>query len=148
VAKTTVYRRYPTRLDLAVAAIAALVAEPPTASSLEDATTIGLSQFEEYMGGPQAGAAFLAVAGAAASDKEVHDRFTQTVLTPVQQNILLSYLEAVERGEAGPDADIEFVHDVLIGALLHRLVIRQRPMDPGFRDAFTDLVRFLYRDPR
>lgn len=149
VAKTTVYRRYPSRLDLAVAAVAALVTDDrPAGESIEDKTTSRLGLFRESMSSPGAQAAYLSVAAAAAQDQLVHERFAETVLSPTEKKLALDLQAAVEQGEASPDVDVDFLHDVLVGTLLHRFVIRQQPMDDHFREAFTQLVRFVYRDPR
>lgn len=148
VAKTTVYRRYPSKLDLAVAAIAALVADAPAADSIEDATTAGLTLFEQSMGSSGSQASYLAVAAAAAQDPTVHERFAETVLDPVQRNLAVTLQEAIERGEASRHTDLDFVYDVLIGTLMHRLVIRKKPMDAGFATRFTELVRFVYNNSR
>lgn len=146
VAKTTVYRRYPSKLDLAVAAIAALVSDAPEADSIEDATTAGLSLFEQNMSSSGSQASYLAVAAAAAQDPVVHERFAGTVLDPVRRNLEVTLQEAIDRGEASRDTDLDFVYDVLIGTLMHRLVIRKQPMDAGFGARFTELVRFVYNN--
>jgi AcrR family transcriptional regulator len=147
VAKTTVYRRYPSKLDLAVAAIAALIAETPEADSLEGATTEGLSVFEKTWSAPATQAAYLAVAAAAAQDPAVHERFESMVLAPVREAFAQTIDAAVARGEAGPQVDLDFTYDVVVGALMHRLVIRKEPIDGAFRQKFTELVRFTYGDP-
>ena len=149
VAKTTVYRRYPSRLDLAVAAIAALVSDTrPSGDSIEEKTTSGLGLFQQSMRGPGAQAAYLSVAAAAAQDPLVHERFAETVLSPTENKLRMDLQTAIDGGEASPDVDLDFLHDVLVGTLLHRFVIRQEPMDDTFREQFTALVRFVYRDPR
>jgi AcrR family transcriptional regulator len=146
VAKTTVYRRYPSKLDLAVAAIAALIVETPETDSLEDTTMEGLSVFERTWSASATQAAYLAVAAAAAQDPAVHERFEATVLSPVRFAFAQAMAAAVARGEAAPDVDLDFAYDVLMGALMHRLVIRKEPMDERFRQMFTELVRFAYGD--
>lgn len=146
VAKTTVYRRYPSKLDLAVAAIAALIADPPTGDSVESQTADGVTFFQQSMGSAGSQAAFLAVAGAAATDAEVHERFTETVLNPVARHVEMSIEMAQERGEAARDVPVDFCHDVILGTLIHRLVIRKMPMDDAFAGQFMALVKFLYGD--
>jgi AcrR family transcriptional regulator len=147
VAKTTVYRRYPSKLDLAVAAVAALIADTPPGDNLEDATDAGLNLMERNWGPPGAQAAYLAVAAAAAQDADVHERFKETVLEPVGTAVADLYRNALERGEAAGGQDLDFMHDVLVGTLLHRLVICRTPLDDDFRARYTALVRFVYGDP-
>lgn len=148
VAKTTIYRRYPSRLDLAVAAVGALVTQSAAAGdTIEDKTTSALSLFQQSMGRSGAQAAYLAVAAAAAQDPKVHQRFAETVLKPAERKLLVDLQAAIEEGVADADVDIDFLHDVLVGTLLHRSVIRQDVLDEGFHEQFTQLVKFLYRTP-
>lgn len=148
VAKTTVYRRYPTKLDLAVAAVSGLLAQSPPGSTIEDTTSAGISDFERSLGAAGAQAAYLAVAAAAATDPSMHRQFTASVIEPVRRHLADILEGAVARGEARPDADLGFIHDVLIGTLLHHLVICQQPVDEAFTSHFTELVRFVYNDAR
>lgn len=144
VAKTTVYRRYPTKLDLAIAAVAALVGPPPDSDDVEGRVREGLDLFAKALGSPGSQAAYLAVAAAAATDPELHSRFTDEVLERVGEQVADGLRTAMERGEASDDASADFCFDVLIGALIHRFVIRQLPPDKAFMDEFTVLTRFLY----
>lgn len=145
VAKTTIYRRYPTKLDLAVGAIADLVAEPPPPTdTIEDRTAQGIRDFQVYMGAPGSQAAYLAVAAAAAADPEIHDRFTKTVLASIRTNIEESVASAQEHGEASNEPPVDFIYDVAMGTLIHRQIIRKQPMSPEFAQMFTDLMKHLY----
>lgn len=143
VAKTTVYRRYPTKLDLAVAAVAALVSSPPQGDTVEESTAAGMQAWEQYMGSPGSQAAFLAVAAAAAADPEVHRRFCETVVAPVRENVMATIHAAQESGEASDNPPLDLIFDVTIGTLIHRQVIRQEPLTAEFAAQFTDLLRRL-----
>ena len=88
------------------------------------------------------------VAAAAATDPSMHRQFTASVIEPVRRHLADILEGAVARGEARPDADLGFIHDVLIGTLLHHLVICQQPVDEAFTSHFTELVRFVYNDAR
>jgi AcrR family transcriptional regulator len=143
VAKTTVYRRYPTKLDLAVAAVAALVSDPPEGHSVEESTAAGMQAWERYMGSSGSQAAFLAVAAAAAADPEVHARFSETVLEPVRENVMATVHAAQENGEASANPPMDLIFDVTMGTLIHRQVIRQAPLTPEFAAQFTALLKRL-----
>jgi AcrR family transcriptional regulator len=143
VAKTTVYRRYPTKLDLAMAAVAALVSGPPEGHSVEESTAAGMQAWEQYMGSSGAQAAFMAVAAAAAADPEIHARFSETVVAPVRENVMATIHAAQEGGQASDDPPVDFIFDVTIGTLIHRQVIRQEPLTPEFAAQFTELLKRL-----
>ncbi len=148
VAKTTVYRRYPTKLDLAVAAVAALVLEAPETDTVEHGVREGTDLFQKSFGVPGAQASFLAVAAAAATNPEVHERFTRDVLDPVGVSIADLVDDARRRGLATQDASADFIYDAVMGALIHRYVIRQLPPDEEFLNNLTALTNFLYQGCR
>jgi hypothetical protein len=104
----------------------------------------GIGMFGQTLGSPGSQAAYLAVAAAAATDPELHSRFSDEVLRKVGEQVAEGVQSARERGEAGDDASVDFCYDVLIGALIHRFVIRQVPPDEEFLENFTSLTRFLY----
>jgi AcrR family transcriptional regulator len=145
VAKTTVYRRYPTKLDLAVAAVAALVLDAPVSDSVENGVREGTDLFEQSFASAGSRAAYLAVAAAAATNPDIHQRFTRDVLNPVGQVIAGMLHDAYQRGDATDAASADFTFDVVMGALVHRHIIRQVPPDEDFLANLTALTRFLYQ---
>lgn len=145
VAKTTVYRRYPTKLDLSVAAVAELIVGRPEGPSVEGRIREGLDLFERSFGSPGSQAAYLSVAAAAAMNADMHERFTRDVLNVIAEQVAASIQEARDSGDASQDASDDFCYDVLIGTLIHRYVIRQLPADDEFTRHFTSLIRFLYQ---
>ncbi|MCB0900255.1 MAG: TetR/AcrR family transcriptional regulator [Actinobacteria bacterium] len=137
VAKTTVYRRYPTKLTLAVAAVAALISpEEPYGENLEDVVGNGLAQFTGDFASSDGQSAFLSVAAAASGDGVAHALFTSQVLGPIEEKLQRSL------GLAGASAS-SFAFDVLMGTMIHRLVIRQLPLDDDFEGRFVELTRFV-----
>lgn len=144
VAKTTVYRRYPTKLILAVSAVAALITPMPESESVDGMIRTSLELFRGQIGSPTGQRAFLAVAAAAAGDPVVHQLFAEKVLAPLQASVTQALDEARARGDASLDASPEFVFDVLMGTIVHRAIIRQDPPDDDFRHKFTELTRYVY----
>lgn len=88
------------------------------------------------------------MAAAAATNPDIHERFTRDVLTPVSHDIEAMVRDARERGHARPDAPADFIFDVILGTLIHRYIIRQLPPDPEFLERLTSLTWFLYQDVR
>ncbi|MBK6762682.1 MAG: TetR/AcrR family transcriptional regulator [Micrococcales bacterium] len=145
VAKTTVYRRYPTKLALAVAAVAELISpawEP--AETLEESVELGLNEFGGRFASRSAQHAFLSVAAAAANDPEGHALFAEKVLGPLDERSRAVLADACAQGEADPQASPEFAFDVLMGTLVHRALIRQVPIDEDFVKRYGALTRFVY----
>ena len=139
VAKTTVYRRYPTKLALAVAAVAALISpEEPRSTTLEGAMNTGLAAFSADFAGGNGQSAFLSVAAAASGDGDAHEMFTAQVLEPIEDK----FRRSLELTGASPPSS-SFAFDVLLGTMIQRLVIRQLPLDDDFESRFLALTRYV-----
>ena len=145
VAKTTVYRRYPTKLALAVAAVGELISpawEP--ADTLEESVELGLTEFGGRFGSLSAQNAFLSVAAAAVNDPVGHALFEEQVLGPLDERLRTVLADTCARGEADPQASPEFAFDVLMGVLILRTLIRKVPIDDDFQQRYSALTRFVY----
>ena len=139
VAKTTVYRRYPTKLALAVAAVAALISpEESRATTIEGAMSGGLARFTQDFAGGNGQSAFLSVAAAASGDGDAHEMFTAQVLEPIEDK----FRQSLQAAGSTP-ASSSFAFDVLLGTMIHRLVIRQLPLDDDFEKRFLELTRYV-----
>lgn len=144
VAKTTVYRRYPTRLDLAISAIADLVKGSPSTGALDTDVKEGVDTFNHVFRSPGEQAAFLAVAGAAIMDPQLHARFSRDVLAESRKQIEQTIIEARDRGDATDNTDVDFCYDVLLGAMINRTIIQQRPLDEQWVAKLTELTALVY----
>lgn len=145
VAKTTVYRRYPTKLDLAVAAVAALLDNQNKDNAQDSVADDAMSSFGDVLGSPAAQAALLAVAAAAAASPQVHEQFSSIVLQPALDRVTASLSELQKSGDASEALDAGFYYDVLVGTLLHRLVIRREAADKNFHDDLATLIAFMLK---
>jgi AcrR family transcriptional regulator len=145
VAKTTVYRRFASRADLAVEAVAQLVSDArtePGSSAHEDIANSVRSCAEVY-GRPAARAAYLAVMAEAGRDDVLRESVERRVLEPGRQLVLEGLDRAVARGEisrALADDKADLLYDVLAGAITHRLLIRQAEIDDAFVDSLARAV--------
>jgi AcrR family transcriptional regulator len=145
VAKTTLYRRWPTKDHLAVAVIARMqdaVEVPDTGDIRADLTdyleqiALGLNRMrragrpDEAADDPSAGlVAELAVAAARHNDigELLRAVFAQ------RNAVVLAVLErARQRGELRPDTEPEVLFDQLAGALYYRLLVTGQPIDRAY----------------
>jgi AcrR family transcriptional regulator len=145
VAKTTVYRRFSSRADLAVAAVAQLVSVARTApgsSAAEDIRSAILACADIY-GRPAARAAYLAVIAEAGRDPALRAAVVSQVLLPAREIVSDGLARAVERGDTTADlavARTDLLYDLLAGTLVHRLLIREDEIDDDFIDTLTHAV--------
>jgi AcrR family transcriptional regulator len=150
VAKTTVYRRFSSRADLAVAAVAQLVAAARTTpgSSLAEDIRNAIASCTDVYARPAARAAYLAVVAEAGREPALRAAVEGRVIAPARQLVAEGLGRAVDRGEFGrDDADsrTDLVFDLLAGALLHRLLVREAEIDDAFVESLTGAVLSVLR---
>jgi AcrR family transcriptional regulator len=133
VAKTTIYRRWPSKAALTIDALGALHSPMPTPNTGDlrsdllacfvDVTRNGLDERQ--------GRIFASVLDAAQRDPEyarlldeMHAERTQPLRTVLE----LAQL----RGQLRADADVGAVADLLIGPLLARVLVSRQPVDEAF----------------
>lgn len=131
IAKTTVYRRYPTKAELVHAAIRkfisnAIEASPNTGSLRGD--LIALGQQAVQVASSVIGKSLLRIRFLDRTDPELDEISRQF---DADRDSLYNAVaaRAVARGELASDADIGGVMQVLSGALLFKLVIKRQPVD-------------------
>jgi AcrR family transcriptional regulator len=106
VAKTTLYRRWPTKADLFLAAVAA-VGRPPEAEALPDEGSLRADLLavvdSPWLGGPERRlAVFAGLTAAARSSAPLADAVRVTVTEPYVQVYAALLDRAVDRGELAP----------------------------------------------
>ena len=146
VAKTTVYRRFASRADLAVAAVAQLLAAARTAPGATAADDIrnAITACADINRRPAARAAYLAVIAEAGRDPALRAAVEQQVIEPARELVVEGLERAVEREEVDRDvasARIDLVFDVLAGALMHRQLVREADVDDDFVESLVCAVQ-------
>jgi AcrR family transcriptional regulator len=145
VAKTTVYRRFASRADLAVEAVAQLVSDArtePGSSAHEDIANAVRACAEVY-GRPASRAAYLAVMAETERDEALRASVERRVLEPGRQLVVDGLDRAVARGEISrqlSDDKADLLYDVLAGAITHRLLVRQAEIDDAFIDNLAGAI--------
>jgi AcrR family transcriptional regulator len=126
--KATVYRRWPTKAELVLAAFIEGVrqdAEPPDTGSLrEDLITIGdavCAQTREHA------ATMRAVLGEVSRNPALHEAMQRQLIDQRRAVMKTVVKQAVERGEIDADAVNSDLWDLLPGYLIFRGVIQDRP---------------------
>jgi AcrR family transcriptional regulator len=119
VGKTTIYRRYPTKRDLVVAALNAA-----TTVELAPSTAVARTAIRHLIGqvvrvlfaanGDRILGSFLVEEG---REPELHEVFRARVLEPRRAMLVELLQGAVERGEVRADVDVDVVSEVLIGSV-------------------------------
>ena len=125
VGKTTIYRRWPTKTDLILAAMSDIVpsGDPPdTGSMAGDMAALAQTQRERLAGSGLAGIVPRVLAESM-SDPELHKEFVGRVVTPFRDLLRLFIERGIERGELRPDLEVEALVDLLHSIPIYKMLM-------------------------
>jgi AcrR family transcriptional regulator len=151
VAKSTVYRRYPSRVELLVGVIRHELSEPKT--EIDTGSIVGdleqlVRRLVAGLTGTAFGRALPAILGATASHPELRDVRRQ-FLSSRRAPAVASVRRAIERGELRADADPEQVVDLMSGPVFYRVYVKGEPLDDAWIDDHVGtIVRAFAPGPR
>ena len=142
VAKTTIYRRYPTKLDLVMAALerAKEGARAPVGSgSLREDLLDMARSYHAMLASASVGRAIpMMLASKARSDElaDAHAEFVRARRAPGYELIR----QGIERGELAVDADPAMIADMLFGAIFTRVFVTGDPTGEDYLVALVDRI--------
>jgi AcrR family transcriptional regulator len=132
VGRPTVYRRWPSKLDLVVDAVVRLapaVSAPDTGDVFTDLVEL-ISGTIEDMTSSSVGRTILALAGTAAADRaELADRFNEHYLVPRRAAFLATLRRGIDTGRLRADIDPDLILDLMLGAPTYWWVTTGHPID-------------------
>ena len=142
VARTTIYRRWPTKEDLVLAAVTALkgpLPEPPGESVRDD-----LAYLLRRVGRRHAGGSWPALTSRLMSEAEEHPELAaeawRRTVGPRRAVLDRVLRRGVAEGSIRPDADLELVADMLVAPVLGRVRPGRPPLTEAQIDAVVDTV--------
>jgi len=138
--KTTIYRRWPTKIELVRAALASdahLFVLPQTGALRSDLLAVGRN-FVEIAGSPE-GQSVIRMLVAEGSDPEVVDleKSMRATFEAMPKAVIAN---AVARGELAPDVDHMVVFDAFIGAIHHRIFMMNETVTEEFLARLVDII--------
>lgn len=143
VAKTTIYRWWPTKAAIFMELYNELAAKTLTAldtgSVTEDLRNLLRGMFKLFTT-TSAGPAMVGMISEAQSNSEVAKVFQEQFMVR-RRNVTRTILQrGVERGELQADLDIDLAIDVISGAIWYRLLQGHAPLDEQFADGVVRQV--------
>jgi AcrR family transcriptional regulator len=144
VGKTTIYRRYPSRLDLLLAAADRLAQQkgpvPDTGTLRGD--LLGLVRaYLDMLTGTRAGRAIPAMVAATARNPELAIAYRGFVAERRRESAA-TIERAVVRGELPADVDRHLMLDLLVAPLFYRAFVSREPLNDAY---FAELVDSVLR---
>jgi AcrR family transcriptional regulator len=152
VGKGAIYRRYRSKDELVVAAVAALVSDiavPDTGSTRADLLALMREAVGLY-GSSLPGRLMPNLVGAMARRPELAHAVRDGFLTGRRAALTEVLRRGIERGDLRPDLDVELALDVLGGPLFYRLLVTGGPIDEQLAEGVADLILrgFAADEPR
>ncbi|MFF7457774.1 TetR/AcrR family transcriptional regulator [Kitasatospora sp. NPDC008115] len=156
VAKTTLYRRWPSKNELVVDAVASLFDElvMPDLGSLQADIEAVVDQLAELLARPESQAALLALFAEGTRDRQLRRRIREAIVDPQKRLVRQGRAAAQARGELAPDVDeattrdeVDIIFDTIAGTVEHRVLVSGEPITPEWTRRFTGLLLGTYPAP-
>jgi AcrR family transcriptional regulator len=142
VGKTTIYRRYPGRLDLLVAAATRLAdqkgAVPDTGTLRGDLLAL-VDAYLAMLWSTRAGRAIPAMVAAVARNPELAIAYRQFI-SERRRESAEPFERAIRRGDVPIDVDVGLALDLLVAPLFYRAFVSLEPVGDDYRDGLVDAV--------
>lgn len=120
VSKSTIYRRWPTKEELAIAAFDLLPPiESPNKGSLEDDVQAYVEQYTYYLKTTPLRTVLPALVSEAMHNADLADKLRQTVAARRTTGVEM-IRRAIERGELPPETDAALAQELIIAPMVHR----------------------------
>ena len=142
ISKATMYRRWRSKDELLIDAIAALVSEitvPDTGSTRADVLALMRGAVELY-GGSIESRVMPSLVDAMSRDPELARTFRDGWLAARRGALRDVLARGVERGDLRADLDVELALDLLGGPIFYRLLITGGPIDDDLAEGVTELL--------
>ncbi|MEU7279477.1 TetR/AcrR family transcriptional regulator [Streptomyces sp. NPDC045431] len=147
VAKTTLYRRWASKNELVVDAVAVLFDElelPDRGSLMADIEGVVL-QFAALLERPETKTALMAVIAESTRDEPLRERIRTSIVERQKRLVLEGRRRAQARGELPPapapaPGTDDLIFDVIAGAVVHRALVSAEPVDADWVQRFTALL--------
>jgi AcrR family transcriptional regulator len=143
VAKTTIYRRYRSRHDLALAVLVDMDRTVTAVPDLGD-TRRELVQLLRgtliVLGETLMGRVMQGLVTELASDPHLSGAFRDQVVALRRGEVARVLERGVARGDLRPGADVGLVHELLFGPLYYRLLLSGEPLEPVLADRIVDAL--------
>jgi AcrR family transcriptional regulator len=143
VGRPTIYRRWPSKPALVVAALvdSARLAVPQrdTGSLRRDLIAVQRHQVE-LMSSPVSRRVTAGLIADLASDPHLAETYVSQYLAPRRATVWQVLQRGVDRGELAADVDFAFIYDLLVGPLFMRAVVWGQPLPRDAAEKTADVI--------
>ncbi len=143
VAKTTIYRRYRSKNDLALAVLLDMVRQIVAVPDLGDTRAEFVAFVNgavRILGGTLMGEVMQGLVSDLATDPELGSAFREKIVATRLVEVQRLLDRGSARGDIRAEVDAELVHDLLFGPVYYRLLLSGAPLDSGLAARIVDAV--------
>ena len=149
VAKTTIYRRYRDKDDLALSVVLDMVEQvilPELGDTRAELLQL-VSAAVEQLGSTLMGRVMQGLVSDLAVDPELAAAFQERVVSVRAAEVSRLIARGIERGDLAADTDEVTAHELLIGPLYYRLLLSGHPLDDAFAERIVDATMRAFAPP-
>ena len=142
VGKATVYRRWPSKVELVIDAIRTGMhdVDPPATGSLRQDLVTLMSHQIDWLHDSEIGRMIAGLSAEIQHNQELADALRATLIRPRRAAVRQVLAGGVARGELRADADLDVVLDLLYGAIHYRVLVTGEPLEPDLASKIVDAV--------
>jgi len=149
VAKTTIYRRWRDKWELALDAVMIDMlprfANPvDVGDTRKELITFLDSVVKQFATAPM-GSAMQALVSQIATDPELSRVYRKRVVEPRREQLRPVIERGIARGDLRPDTDVRLAHELLLGPVFYRLLLSGGPLDRKLSTRLADAVLEVFK---
>jgi AcrR family transcriptional regulator len=144
VAKTTIYRRWRDKWELALDAVMIDMlprfANPAGVGDTRKELVTFVDSVTKLWASPPYGPAMQGLISEIATQPELARVYREQVVEPRREQLRPVIERGIARGDLRPDTDVRLVHELLVGPILYRLLLSGPPLDRKLTTSLADAV--------
>lgn len=141
VSKPTIYRRWSSKEELMVDAVAGLVGgiEIAEGGDIRDVLLHATSRLRSFMSQTTAGVILPWMIGEVARDSTIGRRYAESVIIPGRKALGKHIEDAIDRGELREELDVDLAVDMLLGPMIvNKLLASYRTLPDNWTEKLID----------
>lgn len=142
VAKTTVYRWWPTKGALVIEAVSVALPMPaqPDTGDLRQDLLVAVRRAMHTIARTPTGAVIPALAADVMSDPQLAELFRSQLIRPRRSAVVEVLRRAAARGDLPRDVDTDLLLDIYAGVVFYRIVVSGEPVTDLLAEQLVDLL--------
>ena len=144
VAKTTIYRRWRDKWELALDAVMIdmlpRLDEPVDVGDTRKELLTFINSVVKMLATPPYGQAMQALVSQIATDPDLARVYREQVVEPRHAELTPVVKRGIARGDLRPDTDVRLIHELLVGPIFYRLLFSGAPLDRNLGRRIVDAI--------